>query len=178
MNRLKKIAVNVVLLLCCTFSTVSVRAETVEDLVSKLGYEISREDTTVVKQSTEIVETTGTYVDYIAEWNNTVSTMYNDNNEDITEDILSKVEALTNNNKILSNKVSEELLTADIDTLLAYDRSYKTNTTNSNLLLKNVDFYKHSYEMQDYIYEVTVYAEVPSSYIADAIYCLLRCNQN
>lgn len=170
MNRLKKIAVNVVLLLCCVLSTVSVNAETVEGLVSKLGYEISRESTTTVKQSTEIIETTGTYVDYMAEWNNTVSTMYNSNNEAAIEDILSKVESLTNNNKALSQAISDELLTADIDTLLTYDRSYKTNTTNSNLLLKNVDFYKHSYEMQDYIYEVTVYAEVPTSYVTDAIY--------
>lgn len=81
--------------------------------------------------------------------------LYIKERENKIDSILNDISVYQSRNLTVKSNIEDNILTANIDTLLKLDGEYKANNKNMDTLLENIDGYKINYNYRDIVYDTT-----------------------
>lgn len=132
-----------------------VYAEDTENLLNLYGMTLGSPSKSSVEDEIDKIQqdlVSATLNKSIIDQQNRISEKQAELNKKKVDSINKNIDILMNNNLVLENKLGNEILTADISTLLGYDSEYKSNVASANDLLKTLDYYNFdiTYRLYDY----------------------------
>ena len=137
---------------------ITVHADNTEDLLNIYGLTLGgpiRED---IEKDIEDAESTLAEIQTSKELDeryNAQLTAYIKERENKIDSILNDISIYQTRNLNVKSNIENNVLTADISTLLKLDGEYKTNNKNINTLLENIDGYRINYSYRDIVYDTT-----------------------
>lgn len=160
--KLLRISIAIGLVISLTLP-VRVYAEDTEDLLNIYGMTLGKPDTSEIEKEMQSIEQDilGMQAQQaINEEYNAIMKLYIEKKQATMDTVLDNISTYQDNNSKIESYISNNILDADIDTILKYDSSYKSNTNSINDLLsvlnefsvdedfKNVDFDTSNLEAQ------------------------------
>ena len=136
------------LVVCLLTPSVKVYADDTETLMNIYGLTLGKPDKSGLEEQISLLEDSLQSMQIQQEMNteyNSVLEQFMERVKEKTDLILNDVEIYQDKNKDLSDKIQSEILSADIDTLLQYDKVYKTNTGYADDLLSSLNNYDYDY---------------------------------
>lgn len=141
-------------------STLSVYAEGAEALFNVYGISLGKEDTPDAEEiAAEIQDIQNdiagaTIQASTSEFSNAFTDFEKNTNNSRVSEISSNIQGLLNLNVGIADKFEKDIFTADIQTLLGYDREYKSNVARVNNFLHELDLLNNiEYNYSDFEYD-------------------------
>ena len=134
--------------LLISIPAIEVNAETTEDLLNVYGLTLGGPVKSEIEKHIEALEwdlTSMQTQEDIAKQYNDVLVIYYEERDKRIDNVLNDVNAYQKRNADICSSINDEILTADIDSLLRLDSQYKTNTKYMNELLSSINEYKLDY---------------------------------
>ena len=127
-------------------------ADTTEDLMNIYGLTLGGPDKSELEDEIDRLEHNLSQMQIQQELNeeyNEILEQYMEQVQSKIDTVLSDVSIYQDRNEEISNKIGEDILTADINTLLNYDKVYKTNIGYTDDLLVSLNNYKLDYSYRN-----------------------------
>ena len=165
--KLLKISVVFGLVLILSARPITVHAEDAEDLLNIYGLTLGKADASEIESEINQMEQDMLGMQSQQEINeeyNALLQLYIEKRNNIMNDVMEDVSVYQSNNTTISEYISANILDGDINTLLKYDTSYKSNNSDMNELLSKLN----SFNMEESFKNVDFDTSLIEAKLADA----------
>lgn len=155
------------LVLILSARPITVHAEDAEDLLNIYGLTLGKADASEIESEINQMEQDMLGMQSQQEINeeyNALLQLYIEKRNNIMNDVMEDVSVYQSNNTTISEYISANILDGDINTLLKYDTSYKSNNSDMNELLSKLN----SFNMEESFKNVDFDTSLIEAKLADA----------
>lgn len=147
-----KASISLGLVVCLLTPSNTILADDTENLLNIYGMTLGKPDRSDLEEQINTLENDLSQMVIQQEKNdeyNKILEQYKLKMQDKIDTVLNDVSVYQNKNKEISDKIKSDILSADINTLVTYDKAYKTNSVYTDELLVSLNNYKLDYSYRN-----------------------------